>query len=430
MRARPGHSQFIVAAALLMFSNAAIAQTPPGAATQAAAPAGPATQATAPVGAPLGLDAALSMAMASNPHLIAARLKKPADVAGIDVAAERPNPEFSYELGRDTPRHSFTLVFPLELGGKRARRIDLARATVTSGDAAIKQAEFQVQNDVRRAYFELAAAEARAVAAADLRGLSVRARDAAQARLSLGDAPRLELLQAELILSSADNDLTTATAGAAANRAALNTLLGRAAATPVTTSEALGTRALPTEEAALARANAVSVELAAIDAEISEQTARRALAKALQTPDASAGAGFTSGVPDEFNFGWRFSAGVTVPLFTRHKAGVLVEDAELTRLRAERTAVLADIAGNVAEARARAAAAEAQLDRFEKDILPHALEVERMAEDSYRSGQTNLAALLQSLQSSRELRFRALDAGLDYQRALADVERAIGAAIK
>lgn len=408
MRARPRHITFIVAAALLCFSSAAAAQTP----------------------APLSLDAAVTMAMSSNPHLIAARLKKPVDVAGVDVAAERPNPEFSYELGRDTPKHSFTLVFPLELGGKRSRRVDLARATVASGDAAIRQAEFEVQNDVRRAYFELAAAEARSGAAADLRGLALRARDAAQARLDLGDAPRLELLQAELILSSADNDLTTATAAAAANRAALNTLLGRAAATPVTTSEALGTRGLPPEEVALTRANAASVELAAIDAEITEQTARRALAKALRTPDASAGAGFTSGVPDEFDFGWRFTAGITVPLFTRHNAGVVVEDAELTRLRAERNAILADIAGHVAEARARAAAAEAQLDRFERDILPRALEVERMAEDSYRSGQTNLAALLQSLQSSRELRFRALDAGLDYQRALADVERAIGAAIK
>ena len=107
-----------------------------------------------------------------------------------------------------------------------------------------------------------------------------------------------------------------------------------------------------------------------------------------------------------------------------------VEEAELSRLRAERAAILADITGHVAEARARAAAAEAQLDRFEKDILPRALEVERMAEDSYRSGQSNLAALLQTLQSSRTMRYRALDAALDYQLALADVERAMGVAIK
>jgi outer membrane protein, heavy metal efflux system len=402
----------IAVVALLVFSSATTAQTPAGS------------------GSGLTLDAALSMAVASNPHLAAARLKKPVDVAGVGVAGERPNPDFSYELGRDTPRHNFTFTLPIELGGKRSRRIDLARATVTSGEAAFAQEVFTLQNEVRRAYFELAAAEARAVAAADLRGLAVRARDAAQARLSLGDAPRLELLQAELELAASDNDLTTATAASAANRAALNTLLGRDPNIPVTTADALTTRALPPTDVAMSRATAASVDLAAIDAEIAEQSARRALARAMKTPDFSAGAGVTSGVPDEFTAGWRATASVTLPLFATHQAGVVVEDAELTRLRAERAAIVADIAGHVTEARARAAAAEAQLDRYEKDILPRAIEVERMAEDSYRSGQSNLASLLQSLQSSREMRYRALEAGLDYQLALADVERAIGALIK
>jgi outer membrane protein TolC len=54
-------------------------------------------------------------------------------------------------------------------------------------------------------------------------------------------------------------------------------------------------------------------------------------------------------------------------------------------------------------------------------------EVERMAEDSYRSGQTGLVVLLQALQAAREVRAKAVQAGFDYQAALADLERAIGA---
>ncbi len=386
-------------------------------------------QTRAPEGG-LSLEAAVAMALAQNPHLQAARLKRPVDAAGVAVAAERPNPEISYEFNRDFPRHNFSVAIPLEIGGQRGRRIDVARATATSGEAALAQETFTLTNDVRRAYFALAAAQARADAAADLRALSARARDAAATRLSLGDAPRLELLQAELELAAADNDMTTAVAAVAANRAALNTLLGRAPATPVAATEALATRGLPGADALLARANAASTDLAAIDADIATQTARRALAAAMKTPDVTVGGGVTTGVPDEFSTGWRATAAFTVPLFTQHQAGVAVEEAELSRLRAERAAILADITGHVAEARARAAAAEAQLDRFEKDILPRALDVERMAEDSYRSGQSNLAALLQTLQSSRTMRYRALDAALDYQLALADVERAMGVAIK
>ena len=59
--------------------------------------------------------------------------------------------------------------------------------------------------------------------------------------------------------------------------------------------------------------------------------------------------------------------------------------------------------------------------------LPQAQEVEQMAEDSYRSGQTGIAALLQSLQTSREIRLQSLQTAQDLQDALSELERAVGA---
>src|SRR5512141_2455395 len=78
----------------------------------------------------LTLQSALALAEQHNPTLAAARLGRAVDVAGIGVAGERPNPEFSFEAGRDTPHEAFSLGVPLELGGKRARRVDLANATL------------------------------------------------------------------------------------------------------------------------------------------------------------------------------------------------------------------------------------------------------------------------------------------------------------
>lgn len=378
---------------------------------------------------PLTLDAARALAERANPRVVAARLRKPVDTAGIDVAGLRPNPELSYELGRDTPRHSFTVTLPVELGGRRSRRLDLARATVTTGEAAVALTLFEVQNEVRRAYFELAAAESRREAATDLRGLALRARDAAQARFTLGDVPRLEVLRAELELASADNDVSAAQAALDAGRARLNTLLGRAPDTAVTTANALTTRGLPPGDGRLTQANATNAELAAFDAAIAEQTARRALAKSSAGPDASIGAGMTSGVPDEFPAGWRATAALTLPLFSRQPT-VTVEDAALAALRAERAAAAAALAGQLAETLPRVVQTGIQLDRYERDILPRALEVERMSEDAYRSGQSNLATLLDALRASRELRYRALEVALEYQLALADLERALGAVIK
>ena len=77
-----------------------------------------------------------------------------------------------------------------------------------------------------------------------------------------------------------------------------------------------------------------------------------------------------------------------------------------------------------------AAPARQSLDRYRNEILPASLQVEQMAEESYRSGQTGLPVYIQTLQAAREIRQRALQAGLDYQLALADLERAMGIALR
>jgi outer membrane protein TolC len=70
------------------------------------------------------------------------------------------------------------------------------------------------------------------------------------------------------------------------------------------------------------------------------------------------------------------------------------------------------------------------MTRYQTEILPRVLQYEQMAQEAYSAGQTNLPALVQALQSARDTRQRGLQASLDYQRALADLERAIGASVK
>src|SRR5690349_7637266 len=95
-------------------------------------------QTQTPQGAGLTLAAALERALAANPTIAAARLQRPIDVAGVAVAAERPNPELAWELTKETPRQSITATLPIELGGKRDRRIGLANATVAVGEADLE----------------------------------------------------------------------------------------------------------------------------------------------------------------------------------------------------------------------------------------------------------------------------------------------------
>ena len=126
-------------------------------------------------------------------------------------------------------------------------------------------------------------------------------------------------------------------------------------------------------------------------------------------------------------YGWRVAAAATIPIFTTHRAGVLVEQATLTQLNAQRAAVLARITGEVTSASAVADAQRIAYLRYQDEILPLAQQVETMAQDAYRLGQTGISALLQALQASRDMRLRSLQTASDFQDALSQLERAIGA---
>src|SRR3954452_20245409 len=132
--------------------------------------------------APLTLQTALTRALASNPRLIAVRLRRSVNLASRDVAAERLNPEFRAEFAKETPKEGYTLAVPWEPAGKRGKRIAVSDAAIATGDAEVSQTIAEVQADVRHAFVARFAAESRRNLLEEMQGLAQRARDAAQAR--------------------------------------------------------------------------------------------------------------------------------------------------------------------------------------------------------------------------------------------------------
>lgn len=383
--------------------------------------------AQSPLSGSLTLQGALDRALAMNPTIAAARLRNPIDVAMLAVARERLNPEASIELQKETPKESYGVSVPLELGGKRAKRIAVGEATLRAGEAEIAVVIAQVRNDVRRAYFGLLAAETRFSLMQEIRDISVRARDAAQQRFDAGGAPRLEVMQAELALASADNDAAAATGEAAGARAELNALLAQPLDAPITLASPFDSGTPLTQDSALALAHEASTELRVIDRQIETQRARIALAGALRTPDVIPSAALTHDAAPEFDYGWRAGVAVALPLFTTHRAGVQVEQSTLDQLNAQRQASLSRIDALVSSAAVVAQTRRQLYLRYRDEIVPLAQQVEQVAQDSYQLGQTGIVSLLQALQSSRDVRLRSLDAASQFQRSLADLERAIGA---
>ncbi len=328
----------------------------------------------------LTLAQALERALAANRTIAAARLQRPVDVAAIGLAGERPNPELIYEASKETPRKAVGGALPIELGGKRGARIDVANATVAVSDAELARIIAEVRNDVRRTYFDVVAADQRLAFAEEIRALATRARDAARARVDAGDVPQADLTQASLALANSEIEVSAARGDTAASRAELNALLGQSPDAPLTLADELSSGVLLSLQDAVAQATQANTELLALDRRIDAQMSRIKLAKALRSPDISAGGAFTYDAEPEFSYGWRLTGSITLPVFTTHRAGVLVEEAELTRLRGERDALVGRMSGAIAAALARATSAREQLTRYQNEVLPLALEAERQAQ--------------------------------------------------
>ena len=375
----------------------------------------------------LTLQMAMDRALAANATIGAARLRGPINLANLAVARERLNPEATVEIEKEAPKQAFGMAVPLDLGGKRGKRIAVAEATARAGEAELAATVAQVRNDVRRAYFGQLTAEARLSLLQELRDLSMRARDTAQARFDAGSAPRLEVMQAQLALAAAENEATAAASVASAARATLNALLGLSLDNATTLASGIDTGEALSTPAALAMASMASTELALLDRQIEEQRARLVLAQALRVPDAAPAFTLTRDAEPEFTYGWRAGIAVTLPLFTTHRAGVLVEQTTLDQLLAQRQARLVRIQGDVTAASQRAQAQRELFVRYRDQIIPQAVQVEQLAQDAYQLGQTGIAALLQALQATRDVRLRSLDAIDAFQSAIVDLERAIGA---
>src|SRR6266702_3222173 len=164
---------------LVSITVAATLTCRPVSARQQQAPSAP-----APVQPPatLTLNEAVSRAISANPTVLAARSARAIDVAGIAAAGQRANPDVSFEYARETPHWAFAGTVPLDVNGKRQRRVDVANATLAVTEAETARVAADLRADVRRVYYQAVAGARRVAIAQELEAIATRLRDAAQER--------------------------------------------------------------------------------------------------------------------------------------------------------------------------------------------------------------------------------------------------------
>src|SRR5215510_6556665 len=154
----------------------------------------------------VSFDQLAQTALAQNKSLQAAREQLRQAEGRLKQAELRPNPSLDLSTSTDVPfanegenGFAVTLSQPFELGGKRLKRIQVARAEVELAQEEIADAERQLIGQLRTAYLRAAETSARLNFFERNRGLNRQMAQVMAVRLSSGDASRLEshLLQAE-----------------------------------------------------------------------------------------------------------------------------------------------------------------------------------------------------------------------------------------
>ena len=389
------------------------------------------SSAPAAVPEPLTFQAALDLAVRNNAGLAAVRRGRAVREAAVITAGQLPNPEISFEITRDVPHETVGLGLPFELGGKRARRLDLAREEMKLSDIEVRGALQSLRGELHRSFYGLLAAEERVRLSEEVAAIARRVNEAARARFQEGMAPQLDVLEADLGVARAEAELELERSNRVASAAALNAVLNRPPGDPVAVMGDLsaGPPSL-TPAMAWQRAAAANVEIVSLHREIAIEGRRTDLLRAERIPTPVLQAGAVLNAPGEFNAGAFAGLSLELPLFSRNPGALAGSAAATRQLESRLEAVLRDVESRVFAATARLEALRRQAGSYARTLIPTAVTIESLAEESYTLGRAPLLSVLEAQRVLRDVRREYLAALSEFQSAVADLEEIIGEPIQ
>ena len=387
-------------------------------------------------------------ALAANGELAAVRLEIDRARARLRQAGRLPNPTIDVEqsTGRFTgspgeSELSVGIAVPIELGGKRRRRIELARAELEAAEAEVADRERRLTNDVRALYAEALAAIRELSTLAELSDLDLQTTRFVQARVNEGETAPIEL-----------NQLRVEVERLRSRRALVD---GRLKGTLLKLKSLTGIEILRLGED-LQQPNSnpspasldTAVEIALRSrpdlklARLSEEVAHDGLqlARAQAVPDLTPFTRYSStrsvfedtpvGVLRDRDKSLTFGVAVELPIFNRNQGGKEEAAVAIAQAQRRREFLEAVIRSEVQSAYARYEAAQAAVTVFEQGALPRSNQNVRTIRAAYQIGAFSITELLVEQRRLLDVQREFTEALTERYRALADLQAAMGMAVE
>lgn len=414
----------------------------------------------------LSLSDCFAKADLYNKEIVSAKWNLPIAKGAIQAAGAVPNPQFSFQtgfgpffstvVGGQNPAVQVTQQ--IVTAGKRSKKIDLARAEYGLADLQLEALRFDVHNRVRRAYAQVAADVAYAELIESERAVGLKLLSIAKKRFAAGKAPQTEVLQAQLSVSQLDTQRNQAQIQLQQDSAALALIIGEtpghievidvndnglfklsAEKTDIVPSPAA---APPAVEQLLATAYGSRPDWKACEQDCFVALQALTLARARRIPDLFVGAGYqwlqlahnqaaeTPLIPNSWGNGVYINVSAENPIFYQHQGEIQQAIATLRQSERQCDLLKCQLATSVVTAYNEVVVARANIFLFQKNLLPTAADVAKVARRGYEVGATDLATAIVAQQQYQQTLSNYFDAVVAYQTAWADLEKAVGTQLR
>ena len=395
--------------------------------------------------AKLTVEQAVAEAIQNHPSLMAERANIGIADARILTARLRPNPEvstagdhldvlgtgFNETNGGGPTEFSLRTDFPIERGGKRERRIDVAEKSKSVVELAILDAERVLTLDVRNACVDaLLARENLDLARLNLESLN-RIVAINAARVKAGDIPEVDLIRSRVAALQYANAVRRAELAVQEAAMRLKTVLGRAADSPP--AEVSGDLQRESTTVALEELRATALDsrpdLRALRLDQERAAAELRLQMAQAKPDLTVGAEYRRQQVNAQSNSLGFFVSAPLQIFNRNQG-------EIARARQEQRqgglrvhALELVVATEVENAYNRFQTAQGLLQAIRGQLLEGARDVREITDFSYQRGEATLLQLLDAQRTFNDTMQDYNEARAEYARSLYLLDGVCGKAV-
>jgi cobalt-zinc-cadmium efflux system outer membrane protein len=377
------------------------------------------------------LAEALARTLRGSPELNAYNWEIRMAEARILQAGLRPNPELSIDIENPTGSGDYrngdfmedtlTLSQLIELGGKRPARVDEAKAgrAVVEWEYQIKRVEALKATTL--AFIDVLAAQRRLELASEIVKVAQQAVNLTEQRVGVGKVSTVELIRANVAVSSARIEVEQAQRDIAAARGNLAAQWGVKEADFVAVSGDLDQHKDAPSLSSLRERLLGNPDLARWTAEREKRAAVLAKEQTLARPDVTLRAGpRMEGRAEDVTFVVGFS--VPLPLHNRNQGNIAEARANLARLDEEKRGAEARAFAALNAAWQKLSGALKEIAILEESVLPGAQDAEKQLTEGYAAGRFTQFEVLDARRTLNAARGQQVRALADYQKARAELD--------